>query len=195
VRDLPQQPIHAGAVGRPDGGVLIAGRNGSGKSTSTLACLHSDLRFAGDHYVLVRVDPEPYVFSLYSTAKLEPHDLGRFPKLKPMVNNHGRLTSEKALIFLHDHAPGEIVRGFPLRAILLPRVTGRRDTRLERTTPAAALMALAPTTLVHLQGASQEAFGKLARLARKLPVYTLEAGTDLSQIPVVILELLEKGGL
>ncbi len=195
VRDLPLQPIHAGAVGRPDGGVLIAGRSGSGKSTSTLACLHSDLRYAGDDYVLVRVDPEPFVFSLYNTAKLEPHNLARFPKLMPMVNNHDRLDGEKAMIFLHEHAPGEIVRGFPLRAILLPRVTGRRDTRLEPATPAAAVMALAPTTLVHLQGASQEAFGKLARLARKLPIYTLEAGTDLPQIPALILDLLKKGGL
>ena len=36
-------------------GVLIAGKSGSGKSTSTLACLTSGLLYAGDDYVLVDI--------------------------------------------------------------------------------------------------------------------------------------------
>jgi hypothetical protein len=47
------QVVHAAAVGRDDGGVLIAGRGGSGKSTTALACLDSDLRFAGDDCCLL----------------------------------------------------------------------------------------------------------------------------------------------
>ena len=80
------QPIHAGAVGRAEGGVLIAGRGGAGKSTTCLACLDGGLLYAGDDYVLADVD-EPTVYSLYSTAKLRPENLHRFPHLEPLVTN------------------------------------------------------------------------------------------------------------
>ena len=50
-RDLPM--VHAGAIGRPDGGALIVGRGGSGKSTSVLAGIAAGLRTAGDDYLLV----------------------------------------------------------------------------------------------------------------------------------------------
>ena len=68
------QFVHAGAVGRPDGGVIIVGRSGSGKSTSTLSTLGSDLLYAGDDYVGVSLNPDgggPYVHSLYGCGKLE----------------------------------------------------------------------------------------------------------------------------
>ena len=47
------QFIHGGAVGTEAGGVLLAGRGGSGKSTSVLACLESGLKYASDDYCMV----------------------------------------------------------------------------------------------------------------------------------------------
>ena len=119
--------------------------------------------------------------------------LGRFPRLRPSVVNSESLAQEKALVFMNDVCPQKISRGFPIRAILLPRVTGLPDTRLRKATPAAALKALAPTTIFHLQGASREAFQKMSLLARRVPSYVLELGTGLPQIPAAILELLRKG--
>ena len=72
----------------------------------------------------------------------------------------------------------------------MERISGRRDTVLRRTTAAEGFRALAPTTLSHLPGAEREAFRKLSALVREVPVYTLEAGTDLPQIPRRILEFL-----
>src|SRR5262249_55670783 len=40
--------VHAASVGRPDGGVLLVGKAGAGKSTSALACLRSPLLYLGD---------------------------------------------------------------------------------------------------------------------------------------------------
>ncbi|MCA1553556.1 MAG: serine kinase, partial [Chloroflexi bacterium] len=45
--------IHAGGVGLPEGGVLLAGSSGSGKSTTALACLDSDLLYTADDFCLV----------------------------------------------------------------------------------------------------------------------------------------------
>ena len=192
LKNSPFQLIHAAAVGRPHGGVLITGKAGSGKSTCALACLESDLVYAGDDYVLAGVDPGPFVHSLYNTVKLEPDNLHRFPKIRDLITNYNRLGQEKALVFLRDYAPEKLTRGFPLRAILLPRVTGLRDTRLCAATPAAALLALAPTTLLQLRTDSDEVLRKLGALVRKVPCYRLEAGTDLTQIPAVISNLLDR---
>src|SRR5436189_5670577 len=76
------QVVHAGAVGASDGGVLVTGPGGSGKSTTTLACIEDGLAFAGDDTVLVADDP-PWVHSLYGSGKLEVDHVGRFPGLMP----------------------------------------------------------------------------------------------------------------
>ena len=188
--DLPFQPVHAAAVGLAEGGVLIAGPGGCGKSTTALACLESKLLYAGDDYVLVRHAPSPHVYCLYGTAKLEADNLERIPGMRRFLDNPDRLDREKALVFLRSWLPGKLTSGFPIRALVTPRVTGRRDTVLHRAKAAEAVRALAPTTLYHLPGAERQAFAKIGALVRQLPSYVLEVGTDLSQIPARILELL-----
>ncbi len=187
----PFQPIHAGAVGFPEGGVLITGKAGSGKSTTTLACLDSELYYAGDDYVLVTLEPAPFVYSLYNVAKIDPPNLDRFPHLKGEVKNADRLESEKAMVFLAETRSEKVIKGFPLRAILISQVTGMKDTRLRRVTEHECLKAIAPTTIVHLQGNQQKTFAKICKLVRAVPSYVLGAGTDLLQIPEVISELLK----
>jgi hypothetical protein len=188
----PLQTVHAGAVGTATGGgVLIAGRSGSGKSTATLACLFDGLLYAGDDYVLVRCAPVPWVYSLYSTAKVEPSNLELLPGLRPFLHNPGHLDTQKAMVFLHRSHPESLTSGLPLKAIFLPRVTGRRETSLRPAAPAQALLTLAPTTLNHLPGAGDEAFQKMSSLVKQVPCYHLEAGTDLPQIPRLVREYLD----
>lgn len=189
----PLQLMHAGAVGLPTGGILLPGKSGSGKSTTTLKCLDSDLLYAGDDYVLVSVERSPFVYSLYNTAKLESDNVHRLPHLQSLISNSDQLTTEKALIYIKEHYPEKISSGFPIRAILLPRITGLRDTRLTKASPMKSLKALAPTTIFHLPRTSHEAFRKMTRLVNQVPSYNLELGTDLSQIPTIILDLLENG--
>lgn len=188
--DHGRQYTHAAAIGTPEGGVLLAGKGGSGKSTTALSCLHSPLVYAGDDYCLLRLDADPYVYSLYNSAKLKPDNIERLPHLVPYISNAGRLGPEKALLFLQRHFPEKIVKGFAVRAILLPRVTGRPDTTLSPASAIAGLSALAPSTIFQLSGAGRKAFVEMSDFVRRLPCYYLELGTDLSQIPGVILSLL-----
>ncbi len=187
-RDANVQLMHSASVGTPAGGVLLAGRSGSGKSTTALACLGSQLLYAGDDYTAVQLGDQPYVHSLYSVAKLVNDNLERFPHLQPRIHNQERAEDEKAILLLND-ADGTTA-GFPLKAIFMPQVTGRHDTRLIEGSKAAALLALAPTSLFQLVGAKAISFRKMRDLVRQLPVYTLEVGTDLRQIPATILEFL-----
>ncbi|MBW4576544.1 MAG: hypothetical protein KME08_14815 [Aphanothece sp. CMT-3BRIN-NPC111] len=186
-----RQCVHAGAVGTPTGGVLLAGKGGSGKSTSALACLKSELLYASDDYCLVASDPIPYVYSLYNTAKLKgATDLERFPLLANKFNNLDRLEEEKAMIFLAEHFPEKVVAGFPIKAVLVPRVTGKKDTILQRASAGAALAALAPSTIFQLPSAGKQTFQMLAKLVKAVDCYYLNLGTDIGQIPQIISQLL-----
>lgn len=187
-----RQFVHAAAVGTAKAGVLLAGKGGSGKSTTVLACLDSPLVYASDDYCLLTTEPAPYVYSLYSSAKLDADNIHRLPHLASAISNADRLDTEKALLFLHEHCPEKIVSGFPVRAILLPRVTGRPGTTLTPASPITALKALAPSTLFQLPGAGHSAFQVMSKFVKQVPCYHLELGTDLAQIPEVILGLLSK---
>jgi hypothetical protein len=184
-RDL--QCVHAAAIGSPQGGVLLAGRSGSGKSTTSLLCLNSELSYVSDDTSLVAWNPQPYVFSLYNTAKLM--SLGLLPHLTACVANRQRENGEKALMFLHDHFPQKLIRGFPLKAILLLQVSGEPRSVVRRASPVAALKALAPSTIYQLAGSGQPELTKMSRLVRQVPSYHLALGTDLRQIPDVILKV------
>ena len=186
------QLVHAAAVGNSTGGVLIGGKGGSGKSTTALTCLESSLSYVGDDYSLLGLDSGPMVYSLYNSAKLNSDHVQRFPALVPKVANPERLNEEKALLFVNEHYPSKVATRLPVRAILLPRVTGLLETTLKRVSIAATLAALAPSTIFQLPRAGDEAFKFLAAFARQVPCFSLEVGTDLSRIPPAIEELLSE---
>ena len=185
---------HSGAVGLAEGGVIFAGKSGSGKSTSALACLgHGALLYAGDDYSLLSVTAQPQVHSLYCSAKLKGiPDFERFAQLLPLVVNRDHLERQKALVLLHDAFREQVTAGFPLRAILVPRITGRPETTIEPSTPIAALRALAPSTLLQLPGDGRETMAQLSALVRRVPVYGLNTGTRMRGIAESVEALLQQ---
>lgn len=182
--------LHAGSVGTSERGVLLAGRGGSGKSTSTLACLDSPLLYAGDDFMMVDTD-STNLHSLYNVAKLEQDQLKRFPWLRPHVYNKLGEEGEKAQVFLHDCFPKKVINSMPLNAILLPKFTGGVSTTLQPASKADALRALAPSTIALLK-TSPSYLQKIRKLVEPLPCYWLMTGTDLKQIPEKIMECLVK---
>ena len=67
------------------------------------------------------------------------------------------------------------------------------DTTIRRATPIDVLHALAPTTVFHMKVDRERVLEKLGALARRVPGYWLDAGTELEQIPPSILE--HRGGM
>lgn len=179
--------IHAAAVGTREGGVLLAGKGGVGKSTTTLACLDSELQVVGDDYCLMECEPKPHAFSLYNTVKLKSEmDIQRFSHLARRFAYLRDQAEARPLIFLSEHFPSKMSDGFPINAVLVPQVTGETATRTCALSPAAALRALAPSTMFQLPGTGQSVMRLMAELVKHTRCYTLELGTDLAQIPGAI---------
>lgn len=185
------QLVHAGAIGTPAGAVLLAGKGGSGKSTTALTALRHGLRYLSDDYSLIALDPAPSVHSLYNTAKVRPDNLERVPHLRDAVVNADALGAEKALFFVHRSFPELVTRSLPLRAILLPRVTGLRDTTVTPASSRESLAALSLSTLHQLAGSGRELLQTIARLVAAVPTHHLNLGTDLAQIPTTLTRVLD----
>jgi len=181
-----RQLLHAAAVGTKDGAALIVGKGGSGKSTTALSCLRSDLLYAGDDYTLLSIKPSPYIYSLFNSAKLDVGHTKRFPHLMPFIHNSQLSEEDKDLVLLYAHLPEKMISGIPIKVILLPQVTGKRDTTFSKASPTAALTALAPSTLFQLTRNRTESFTRIAALVKQIPAYILHCGTDIQQIPDVI---------
>ncbi len=182
--------VHGGAVGFKSGGVLLAGLGGSGKSTSTMACLNSALKYAGDDFVLANTE-QPFIHSLYNVAKLEASNFHRFPNLEPHIYNKHEMPKEKGQLFLNQFMPEKVINGFPLKAILLPKFTGNVKTKTRKASAIDAMLALAPSSTLLLR-TSTEQVKLIAKLVRSVPAFWLETGTDLSDIPLQIEKILKE---
>ncbi len=193
--------LHAAAVGTENGaGLLLAGRGGSGKSTTAVACLLNDGWFyVGDDYCIIRAGEEgPTVHSLYCSAKLDAKTLASFPTLSRKVPSPGgwRDPEEKVVLDLHRFFPKRLRKELPLRAILLPRVPkenrGGRPNRFAPVGSGAAVRALAPSTLFQLPGAGANNFRMIAALANRLPCFQLELGSEFAAVPQTLRQFMER---
>jgi hypothetical protein len=179
--------VHAAAVGRADGGLLIVGRGGSGKSTTALSCLGHGVPYLSDDYCIVGgvATGRARAYSLYSTAKLHHDQLARLPHLATWQadgTDGDRTADDKALLFVAQHAAHELVDSFPIRAVVVPVITGGPTTSFGATSAGAALAALAPSSVLQLPGGGADALALLADLVRATPCVELRLGTDIDAI-------------
>jgi hypothetical protein len=176
------QLLHAAAVGTRDGALLITGPGGAGKSTTALACLQAGLDYLADDYLVVSIDPEPTVFSLYCSAKLNADQLEKFPSLADHVSNLERLRDEKAVMYLHSEYEHQMPLAAPIRAVVTPDITGATDTRFASTSRLQLQKAAAFTTLSQLPYAGQRTQTFIEKLIDRLPGLELQLGTDLQGV-------------
>lgn len=182
--------VHAGCVGDSSGAVLLVGKGGSGKSTTCLLSALHGLDYLSDDYTLIKFGQKPEAYCLYNTGKLHAHHLSTFPELASLAINPKPDQYEKPLIYLHQHFPQQIAIKRNLKAIIAPIVTGRRDSKLVKTSAIETLKSLAMSTLLQLRTDDKTFFKKMAGLAQTLPGYRFELGTDTKQIAPLIKQLL-----
>ncbi|MCW5703706.1 MAG: hypothetical protein R3D82_06765 [Xanthobacteraceae bacterium] len=186
--------IHGAVVADGNSAIALAGTYRAGKSSTAFACLHySNLECLGDDVFLARkIGSEWHAFSLYNACKLLPHDVDRFTRnLRPLddsVRGDGKPT-----FYLYPAFADRLPRQRRLAAILLPRITGKPETSFSPAKPGETWRALVPSTLA-LTPASPEGIEWLTTLARHMPSWWLNIGTDREAIATRIAELILLAG-
>jgi hypothetical protein len=184
--------VHGGAIGDgARGGVLLGGPGGSGKTTTALAGLEAGLRYVADDYLLLDARAAR-AWNIYGTAKLDADQLARFPALAREVSD-APPPGQKAHYDIARHRPDALVDSLELRAIVIPRVGGGTSV-LRALDRAAALRALAPSSVFQLPFDRGAVVGGLAKVVRRLPCFELAVGDDLAELAAMVGDLLDRVG-
>lgn len=184
------QLIHAAAVGGPGGAVLITGKGGVGKSTTSLSCVMAGLHYVADDYLVVTLDPKPLAHSLYNTAKLNPDQAARFPELADMMIGGPPKKDEKAVMSLVPKRASQVVPALPLRAVLTPRFGSKPETEFAPIDTTVLQAAAAFTTLSQLPHSGRRTVEFINRMVERLPGLEMVLGHDVPRVPEAILRLL-----
>ena len=179
---------HAAAVGDDDGVVLLVGRGGAGKTTTTISCLRAGMSFVGDNYVLVSSEDSPVVHAVYANVKLRD---GTFELMPDLIAKLGRRegSDEKLVVDVRRHWPTQLQSGLQVRAIAVVSIASSGPTRTVAASPVEALLALAPTTVYQLPR-NGDVLRPMAELVRQVPVFRLELGPEPASSPDAIRDLL-----
>jgi hypothetical protein len=186
LRDRGIVLAHAAAIGTPAKCVLVVGKNGSGKSSSALACLGAGLRMLADDYCAIGPGAEPTAYSLFGTAGAHADTLARMPFLMQIARAEQRPHDRKSLLFLDRR---KLLSHAPVKGVLIPHLTAGTDTVIRPATASEALATLAPSTLMQLPEASQATLSRLAAIVRSVPCHHLDAGQDPARLAGAIRSL------
>lgn len=185
---------HAAAVATESGAALLIGPGGSGKSSTSLACMAAGMGWLGDDYVII--DPRTRtVFSLYGSAKLVAEHHDRYPTLMRTDGtiHHGGL-EDKNFGFPGVEFPDRVCLSSEVRAVVLPVVTRGPECHLVRSTPSRALLALAPSTIFQGRVQHAEVFELSREVLRPFEPYRLELGDGVEAVPHMVSQLIAAEG-
>jgi hypothetical protein len=185
-----KQLLHAAAIGNDAGAVLITGKGGVGKSTTALSAIVEGLHYVADDYVIVGLEPQPMVYSLYSTAKLNPDQIDKFPELAPYLTNDQYLGEQKAVMRLFPQFRRQIPSSMPLRAVLTPRFGSGEETSFAAVSPVRLWRAASFTTMSQLPYAGRQTNEFIQRTVACVPGLEIVLGRDLKGVVRAIERLL-----
>ena len=178
-----RQFIHAAAIGDQNRAILLLGKGGSGKSTTSLSCLDQGMQFLGDDYCVLSNDCGPRVHSLYAMGKLNPPTLAMFPSFQSLKRERG---PDKEIIYLNETYLAQMPPEKPIKALFIPQIGNHQQTHIEPAPFSAALKALAPSTIFQLPGTSHATFPLLANWLKSVPSYFLHLSPDIKNVPKIL---------
>lgn len=184
-REKGIQLTHSAAIGDTRSSILLAGKGGSGKSTTVLACLEGGLKTLGEDYILVAPDR---AYSIYHTAKWQPYTRTLFPSYETHIANPNTSDREKALIYYKDLFPSQISLNSPIHAIVSLHIG--TTSNLEKSDLFTSLQSLLLTTAMQLPLPDPRTTSLLRKFAEPLEHYRLSLGPDLKTNVSILTSLL-----
>jgi hypothetical protein len=185
------QLVHASAIGTSRGSLIFAGPPGSGKSTLSVLCLQEGLCYQSDDLCILTSGQQPRSLSLYNIAKLREDSLPRFESLRPILSHFQEDEEKKAYFYVHQHFPSQVLKEAPVRALILPRVTGQPSSSLERASPVEAMRAVIAWTIKEIPKSDTLGDKIMLQAVARLPAHHLLLGRDDRQTLSLIRSLLD----
>lgn len=173
--------VHAGTLGIDDKGVLLAGAGGSGKSGTVLSGMLAGLTTVGDDYVFLMQDTMR-AYPLFETLKQDQGGLTRLGLLDHPAIPSDTNWQNKYQFFMADMGIAPRVEGISVRALLLPGISGQTKTTFSPVSAKEAFLALAPSGITQIPGDRPLLYATAAEIARRLPCYRLNLGSDPADI-------------
>jgi len=174
MREKEMQLTHCAAITNKKSGILLAGKGGSGKSTTLLSCLQEGFDILGEDYVLLG---QERAHSVYQTAKWTPQTRKIFPSYESYIANPDVADREKALVYYKDIFPSQIALSSPIHAIVSLRIGS--SPHLEEGTIQNSLQSLLLSTAMQLPHPDPRTNSLLCSFAKPLAHYRLTLGPDL----------------
>lgn len=190
LRSHGAQLTHTAAIANNQGAILLTGKGGSGKSTTTLACLTEGFDYIGEDYCILMPKPTPHVYSIYQSAKWEQNTRKMFPTYEQYIMNTQTANSEKALVFYQDIFPTQIKTTAPIRAIVSLKIGQQKKPVIEKQNIQHALKDLMMSTLMQLPWHHVKTMTLLQDITLNVPCYQLTLGQQLKENTHVIRKIL-----
>jgi hypothetical protein len=173
------QLTHVAAVGNKDRCVLLAGKGGSGKTTTTLACLQHGLTYLGEDYCLIEPTANnTIVHSVYQSAKWTPQTRMMYPEFDRFVHNQPTTAHDKSLLFYKECFTDQIGISLPAIAIASLSIHLQAKPTLMVTNKTSSLKQLTLSTIKQLPFFDHQTYTLLRQCCETVSHYDLQLGTD-----------------
>lgn len=168
--------VHGFCAAHGGHAALLVGGSGSGKTTAGLALVRAGWGFLANDLPLLREKVRGlYVFSCPERVRVTTETISLLPELQSLATaGAGKLD-----FYIEDLYPGAMVARAALKWLLFPRVRKDQPTRLNRVSASDTLIALLPHSMATWDKTmASTQFSLLERLARTIPAYQIDLGTD-----------------
>ena len=190
LQDKGLQLTHVAAVGKKGRAILLAGKGGSGKSTTVLACLREGLHYLGEDYCILEPGAAPRVWSVYNSAKWTLQTRKLFPEYERWVANPDQAVREKALIFYPEIFPSQIKTSLPIHSAISLSVGSGEAPVLQGSDSFYTIKCLMMSTIYQLPFRRSLTMNALKNLAAPINHYQLSLGRDMRANVHLIEELI-----
>ena len=183
--------LHAAAVGWEGKGVLLIGNKGAGKSTSSLLCLQEGFDYLGDDIVLFDFKEQPFVHSLYNSAKINALGENSF-STTPFAKEAG--DRQREVHCLYPLYQKYLSLSLPIHGLIVLNISDKEKTEFQPISSGTAFTILASSTHKTLSiaiGTQTVSLSAIAQLARAVPSYLMNLGKIPDTTPAAIRSILE----